>query len=194
MAVAARRADWSGGVPTRPTRPGAPALPSREPELPFPAGVGEPELQASDVIEAEAPSGWSRLRWSNLRRGIPALRRRWIAVAGLAVLVFAIAIGVLTAFGASTKQSAFPLGGTSGGSGKSPSAPVSTPAVTSSPTPAPTPSASATATPSPAPTPSASSSPSASATPEPGASSPAPSAAPSVGVTESPSPDPATVP
>ena len=45
-----------------------------------------------------------------------------MAVAGLAVLVFAIAVGVLTAVGASTKQSSFPLGG-SGALRQSPTAP-----------------------------------------------------------------------
>ncbi len=196
MAVAARRTDWSGGTPTRPVPPTSPPTAVHEPELPFPSAVGPPAGQSPDAIEAERPTGWNRLRWSNLRGGLPTLRRRWLAVAGLAVLVFAIAIGVLTAVGASTKQSAFPLGGT-GGSGKSPTAPASTPATsTPSPTAAPSASPSATASPTTGATPSASPSASSSAAPEPGATSPAPTPTPSptAGVTQSPSPSPATVP
>ena len=199
MAVAARRTDWSNGVATRPARGELPPPTVHEPELPFPGG--EPAGQASEAIDAETPSGWSRLRWSNLRRGLPTLRRRWLAVAGLAVLVFAIAIGVLTAVGASTKQSAFPLGGSggSGGSGKAPTAPASSPAKpTTSPTPtrSASPSPTAPVSPSTAATPSATPSVGSSASPGPGASSPAPSpsATPSVGTTPSPAPTPATVP
>jgi hypothetical protein len=41
------------------------------------AGTPAPTVQVE--LPAE-PSGWSRLRWSELRSGLPTLRKRWIAV------------------------------------------------------------------------------------------------------------------
>ncbi len=187
VAVAARRTDWAGALPTRPGRPVTPPAPVAEPELPFPV-----MLDDADDSPAPEPAGWSRLRWSNLRQGLPAVRRRWVAVAGLCVLIFVIAIAVLTGIQASTSQrlTAFPATSNSGHQ----------PAPATSPTPAATPSAkpsaSPTTAPSSSPSPTATGSPS--ATPTAGPSSPAgatpsPSASPT-GAAASPSPSAETVP
>ncbi len=200
MAVAAKRTDSPGALPSRPIRPLPGDVRGNEPALPFPSRYGD---RAGDVA-ADAPTrvlpvtgppaGWSRLRWSNLRWGLPTLRRRWVAVAGLAVLVFAVAIGALTAVQASTNQQ-LSLGG---GGSTSPAPTMPPPPATTGPSLTPTPSSSPTASPTPTVTPSIGAS--ASATPGPGAASPAsaspsPTVSPSVGVTPSPGPTtPATVP
>ena len=193
MATAARRTDWSSPLPRRTDRATdtPPTAPLHEPELPFPASEQVPDMPP-EALDAVAPTGWSRWRWSNLRRGLPTLRRRWLAVAGLAVVVFGIAIGVIAVIGASTNQ---PLAAPLAPSHHAPENP--SPAPKSTPSSTPTPEASSTTAPSPAVTPSASASESAS--PGPGATespsvSPAPSPSPSVGVTPSPGPAAATAP
>ena len=150
--------------------------------------AGSPAPTVQTDLPAE-PSRWSRLRWSELRRGMPALRRRWIAVIGLAAVVFALAIAVLTGIEASTDRPVSSLLGGTHGSGTSigqtvnppaathpkpaPSSKPSSPGATPAPSASVSPSAGATSTPSVAP----SASTSAPASPAPGASeSPAPSA------------------
>jgi hypothetical protein len=168
VAVAARRTDWGGAFPTRPVRT---AVAERPPPPEEPA-----------VVTAS--------RWSNLRRGLPTLRRRWLAVAGLTALVFVVALAVLTAIQASSNQRLTALPAST-----SHSKPAPTPSVT----PRPSPSPSATPTPSPSesvtPSPTESASPTPSAPPSSAAGgTPSPSAAPSVGASPAPSPTAATVP
>jgi hypothetical protein len=135
------------------------------------------------------PSRWSRLRWTEMRRGLPTLRRRWIAVVGLAAVIFALAVAVLTGIEASTDKPVSALLGGTHGSGTSIGQTVNPPAATH-PKPAPSSKPSNPgATPAPTPSAAVSPSPGASSTP-----SQAPSASPSAptsstpGATETPAP------
>jgi len=184
LASAARRADWSASAPSRP--------PAAEDSLPA-INPGDDTVQM-EVVAAGGPSGWSRLRWTQLRGGLPTLRRRWLAVAGLAIAVFAIAIGVITAIEAATNQPVSALVGGNHHSGTSLGQVLdhkskATPTPTSTPTPSTSPSsrpATAPQTPSAIPSTGASPSSSASAAPTP---SPSATAPPAQGL-----PTPATVP
>jgi hypothetical protein len=179
LATAARRTDWS-----------SPSTSGRYRRLD--ADVPEPDAEPT---EEATPSWWSRWRWSQLRRGLPTLRRRWPVVAGLAVVVFAITIGTITAFEAGTNEPVSALLGGSRSSGTSLSHVLDKQPTKSTPTPSP----SAKATPGAVqPTPSAGSS----ATPQP-TSSPSgvaatPTPVPSASVSPAPSvpavPTPATIP
>jgi hypothetical protein len=96
-------------------------------------------------VAASGLTGWSRLGWTQLRRGLPTLRRRWLAVAGLTIAVFAIAIGVLTAIEAATNQPVSALVGGNHHSGTSLGQVLdhkskATPTPTSTPTPSTSPS------------------------------------------------------
>jgi hypothetical protein len=162
--------------------------------------AGSPAPTAQTALPAE-PSRWSQLRWSEMRRGLPAVRGRWIAVIGLAAVVFALAVAVLTGIEASTNRPVSSLLGGTHGSGTSigqtvnPPAPTSTPTHKPSSTVTPRPSATPSSRPTVAPSPSASASasPSAPASSTPGASdTPAPSA--SVTPSSPSSGNPATVP
>ena len=124
------RVDPVPGVAAPHERPAAPGC-RRRPAHRLAECAGDPakpsdtRLGAAPGLDLElsgdrAARGLARLRWSNLRAGLPAVRRRWVAVAGLCVVIFVVAIAALTAIQASTSQrlTAFPA---SSGSGHAPS-------------------------------------------------------------------------
>ena len=61
VAVAARRTDWSNALATRPSH----QTPASEP----------PPVPTELSGDQREPAGWRRLRWSNLRAGLPTVRR-----------------------------------------------------------------------------------------------------------------------
>lgn len=191
LAVAARRADWSVTPSSRyrsssasTTRQGTDLLPAPEP---------------ADAQDDQKPSFWSRLRWSELSRGLPTLRTRWRLVTALTVTVFAITIATITAIEAGTNQPVSALVGGGSGSGTSLGHVLGHTSAHSTPAPKPTPAPTAHATPGAAqPSPSAGSSatPQPTSTPSPSPAAPSPSPSASVPAVPSPPaiPSPATVP